>query len=36
MAKITPEFAKRGVKIIGLSVDPVDSHTKWALDIKET
>jgi alkyl hydroperoxide reductase subunit AhpC len=36
MAKIAPEFAKRGVKIIGLSVDPVDSHTKWALDIKET
>jgi len=36
MAKITPEFGKRGVKIIGLSVDPVDSHTKWALDIKET
>jgi alkyl hydroperoxide reductase subunit AhpC len=36
MAKIAPEFAKRGVKIIGLSVDPVDSHAKWALDIKET
>ena len=36
MAKIAPEFVKRGVKIIGLSVDPVDSHTKWALDIKET
>ena len=36
MAKIAPEFAKRGVKIIGLSVDPVDSHAKWALDIKGT
>lgn len=36
MAKIAPEFAKRDVKIIGLSVDPVDSHAKWALDIKET
>ena len=36
MAKIKPEFDKRGVKIIGLSVDPVDQHTKWANDIKET
>ncbi len=36
MAKIKPEFEKRGVKIIGLSVDPVDSHSKWADDIKET
>jgi alkyl hydroperoxide reductase subunit AhpC len=36
MAKIAPEFTKRDVKIIGLSVDPVDSHAKWALDIKET
>ena len=36
MAKIKPEFDKRGVKIIGLSVDPVDSHAKWANDIKET
>ena len=36
MAKIKPEFEKRGVKIIGLSVDPVDSHSKWANDIKET
>jgi alkyl hydroperoxide reductase subunit AhpC len=36
MAKIAPEFTNRGVKIIGLSVDPVDNHTKWALDIKET
>jgi alkyl hydroperoxide reductase subunit AhpC len=36
MARIKPEFDKRGVKIIGLSVDPVDSHSKWANDIKET
>jgi thioredoxin-dependent peroxiredoxin len=36
MARIKPEFDKRGVKIIGLSVDPVDSHQKWAKDIKET
>jgi alkyl hydroperoxide reductase subunit AhpC len=36
MARIKPEFDRRGVKIIGLSVDPVDSHTKWAKDIQET
>src|SRR6516225_1746856 len=36
MAKIKPEFDKRGVKIIGLSVDPADRHAKWAEDIKET
>ncbi len=36
MAKIKPEFDKRGVKIIGLSVDPVDKHAGWASDIKET
>ena len=36
MAKIKPEFDRRNVKIIGLSVDPVDSHAKWANDIKET
>ena len=36
MAKIKPEFDKRGVKIIGLSVDPVDKHSSWADDIKET
>ncbi len=36
MARIKPEFDKRGVKIIGLSVDPVDSHSKWAKDIEET
>jgi thioredoxin-dependent peroxiredoxin len=36
MAKIKPEFDKRGVKIIGLSVDPVDSNEGWAKDIEET
>jgi alkyl hydroperoxide reductase subunit AhpC len=36
MAKIKSEFDKRGVKIIGLSVDPLDHHAGWAADIKET
>jgi thioredoxin-dependent peroxiredoxin len=36
MAKIKPEFDRRNVKIIGLSVDPVDNHAKWAADIAET
>jgi alkyl hydroperoxide reductase subunit AhpC len=36
MARIKPEFDKRGVKIIGLSVDPVDRHADWSKDIKET
>jgi thioredoxin-dependent peroxiredoxin len=36
MAKIKPEFDRRNVKIIGLSVDPVDNHAKWAEDIRET
>ncbi len=36
MAKIKPEFDKRNVKIIGLSVDPVDKHSDWASDIEET
>ena len=36
MARIKPEFDKRRVKIIGLSVDPVDRHSKWADDIKDT
>jgi alkyl hydroperoxide reductase subunit AhpC len=36
MARLKPEFDKRNVKIIGLSVDPVTSHAKWATDIKET
>ena len=36
MARIKPEFDARNVKIIGLSVDPVDSHSKWSKDIEET
>lgn len=36
MARLKPEFDKRGVKIIGLSVDPVDNHAGWAQDIAET
>src|SRR5215472_2508500 len=36
MAKLKPEFDKRNAKIIGLSVDPVESHAKWSLDITET
>ncbi len=36
MAKLKPEFDKRKTKIIGLSVDPVADHSKWAADIKET
>ena len=36
MAKINPDFERRGVKIIGLSVDPVDRHEGWARDIEET
>ncbi|HET6571746.1 MAG TPA: peroxiredoxin [Solirubrobacterales bacterium] len=36
MASIEPEFAKRGVKIIGLSVDPLGKHEEWAKDIEET
>ena len=36
MASIKPAFDKRGVKIIGLSVDPVDKHSAWADDIEET
>jgi alkyl hydroperoxide reductase subunit AhpC len=36
MAKIKPEFDRRGVKIIGLSVDPTDRHADWAKDIEET
>ena len=36
MARIKPEFDKRNTKIIGLSVDPVGDHTKWAEDIRET
>jgi alkyl hydroperoxide reductase subunit AhpC len=36
MASIKPEFDRRGVKIIGLSVDPLDRHADWARDIEET
>jgi alkyl hydroperoxide reductase subunit AhpC len=36
VARIKPEFDKRSVKVIGLSVDPVDSHVKWEGDIEET
>ena len=36
MARLKPEFDKRNTKIIGLSVDPVSSHGKWAADIEET
>ncbi len=36
MAGLAGEFAKRNTKIIGLSVDPVENHRKWALDIEET
>jgi thioredoxin-dependent peroxiredoxin len=36
MARLEPEFAKRNAKIIGLSVDPVTNHGKWAADIEET
>jgi thioredoxin-dependent peroxiredoxin len=36
MARIKPEFDRRGVKVIGLSVDPVENHGRWARDIEET
>lgn len=36
MAKLKPEFDRRNVKVIGLSVDPVEHHARWAADIKET
>jgi len=36
MAKIKPEFDRRGVKVVGLSVDPADKHEDWAKDIEET
>ncbi|HEY5412437.1 MAG TPA: peroxiredoxin [Caulobacteraceae bacterium] len=36
VARLKPEFDKRGVKVIGLSVDPVDNHAGWSKDIAET
>ena len=36
MAKLKPEFEKRNTKVIGLSIDPVGSHAKWAEDIRDT
>ena len=36
VAKLKPEFDKRGVKVLGLSVDPVSNHEKWSADIAET
>jgi alkyl hydroperoxide reductase subunit AhpC len=36
MAGLQPEFEKRNCKIIGLSVDPVSSHSRWAMDIEDT
>src|SRR5438874_5378664 len=36
MAKIEPEFTKRKTKLIGLSIDPVESHSRWLKDIEET
>jgi len=36
MAKLSPDFKKRNVKVIGLSVDPVEKHATWAKDIEET
>src|SRR5687767_8557662 len=35
VAKLKPEFEKRGVKVMGLSVDPLDAHGKWAQDIQD-
>jgi len=36
MAKLAPEFAKRNTKVLGLSIDPVEDHGRWAKDIEET
>ena len=36
LARIKPEFDKRNTKILGLSIDPVEDHTRWAKDIEET
>jgi thioredoxin-dependent peroxiredoxin len=35
-ARLKPEFDKRGVKVMGLSVDPLDAHKRWSKDIEET
>ncbi len=36
MARLKPEFDKRNTKVIGLSIDPVGDHSRWAKDIEET
>ncbi len=36
VARLKPEFDRRGIKVIGLSVDPADSHEEWSKDIEET
>jgi alkyl hydroperoxide reductase subunit AhpC len=36
MARIKPEFDRRGVKVVGLSVDPTDKHAQWASDIEKS
>jgi alkyl hydroperoxide reductase subunit AhpC len=36
MARIKPEFDRRGVKVLGLSVDPIDNHQKWAAEIESS
>ena len=36
MAKLKPEFDRRNVKVVGLSVDPIEDHARWAADIEET
>ena len=36
MAKLKPEFEKRNVKVVGLSVDPIESHAEWVKDINDT
>ncbi len=36
MAKLKPEFGRRNVKVIGLSVDPIEDHERWDKDIEET
>jgi alkyl hydroperoxide reductase subunit AhpC len=36
MAKLKPEFDRRNVKVLGLSIDPVENHVEWAKDIEET